>query len=101
MSSVRRLTVAMLAVALLLFALLMVNDLLAALHDADEYRDVQGRSLTRYVAEDSLLLLISLAGALAGGLYGLGGRRFARGAWLTYGAALFLVLWMLLYYLRS
>jgi hypothetical protein len=96
-----RLMVALLALLLLLFALHMVNDMLAALHDADEYRFVHGRSLTRYLLEDSLLLLISLAGAVGGGLYALGSARFGKGAWLTYGTSAFLVLWILLYYFRS
>ena len=101
MSGMNRLVVALLALLLLLFAVHMVNDLLAAIHDADEYRQVHGRSLTRYVLEDSFLILVGLAGAVGGGLYALGGGRFGKGAWLTYGAAGLLVLWILLYYLRS
>jgi hypothetical protein len=98
-SGLNRLVVALLALGLLLFALLMVGDLLAALHDADEY--THGRSLTRYLLEDSFLLLVGLAGAVGGGLYALGGERFAKGAWLTYGATGLLILWLLLYYSRS
>ena len=101
MSALNRLMVALLALLLLLFALHMVNDLLAALHDADEYRLVHGRSLTRYVVEDSFLILLGLAGALGGLLGALGGERFARGAWLAYGASCLLVLWILLYWLRA
>lgn len=99
--ALNRLVVVLLALALLLFGLLMVSDLLAALHDADEYRYVHGRSLGRYLLEDSLLLLVCVAGAVGGGLYTLGGDRFRRGAWVTYGACALLALWLLLYYLRA
>jgi hypothetical protein len=98
-SGLNRLVVAVLALGLLLFALLMVGDLLAAIHDAQEY--THGRSLGRYLLENSLLILIGLTGAVGGLLYSLGGDRFRKGSWLAYGSGALLALWLLLYSLRS